>query len=92
VTYEEGTDPADSKELFIGYGSALRRANTSYFSSYSKLFVIKKDTEKGTEIQMEGQPNVTARFKTDKRPANLILNGKKSSFIYKDKSMTVSNK
>lgn len=92
VTYEEGTDPADSKELFIGYGSALRRANTSYFSSYSKLFVIKKDTEKGTEIQMEGQPNMTARFKTDKRPANLILNGKKSSFIYKDKSMTVSSK
>jgi hypothetical protein len=92
VTYEEGTDPADAKEMFIGYGSALRRESTSYFSSFSKLFVIRKDNGRDTEIIMDGQPSMTAHFKADKHPASLVLNGKKSSYIYRDKKMTVSNK
>lgn len=40
VTYAEGTDPAETKDIFMAYGSALRRNDVSYFASMSKLFFI----------------------------------------------------
>ncbi len=40
ITYEEGTNPADAKDIFICYGSALRRAEKTYFSSLTKKTTI----------------------------------------------------
>ncbi len=42
VTYEEGSNPADSKDIFICYGSALRRGEKTYFSSLAKKTEIVK--------------------------------------------------
>ena len=50
VTYEAGMEPADSKERFICYGSALRRGDVSFFSSLAKLFVIQKEEKRADEI------------------------------------------
>jgi hypothetical protein len=45
VTYPEGQDPAKSKDLFVGYGSILRRDGKVHFSSLSKLFMLRKGDE-----------------------------------------------
>lgn len=89
VTYEEGTRPADSKDLFICYGSALRRGETSYFSSLSKLFVIQKEEDKRMKLWIEGQPKVNASFGHVNRPASLEVNGKSVPVSYKQSTLKV---
>lgn len=89
VTYPEGTDPADSKETFMAYGSALRRGQTSYFSSLSKLFYIRKDTGNKVEVWMDGQPNMHAHFRSVKRPEQLTVNGQRVQVDYKQGGITV---
>lgn len=76
VTYAEGTDPAETKDIFMAYGSALRRNDVSYFASMSKLFFIRKDTEKGLDLWINGQPFVNATFRVEKRPIHLSVNDK----------------
>lgn len=41
VRYREGQKPSAAKDLFVCYGSALRRDKVSYFSSLQKLYLIK---------------------------------------------------
>lgn len=89
VTYEEGTEPADSKDLFICYGSALRRGDISYFASLSKLFVIQKEENKQLKLWIEGQPKVNATFRNMKRPAALEVNGKTMPVNYERSSVKV---
>lgn len=89
VTYEEGTLPADSKDIFIGYGSALRRGATSYFVSLSKLFVIQKTEGKQMKLWVEGQPKVNASFGHVNRPASLEVNGKAVAVDYKQSMLKV---
>lgn len=76
VTYPQGTNSADSKEVFLAYGSALRRGTISYFDSMSKLFFIQKTVGQEQDLWISGQPYVNAMFRTDKRPAVLKVNGK----------------
>ena len=76
VSYPEGMDSAETKEIFMGYGSALRRGQTSYFSSLSKLFYIRKDTGKQVDIWMDGQPYMHARFRAKDCPRVLNVNEK----------------
>ena len=82
VTYEEGGDPAASKDLFIAYGSALRRDDVSYFSSLSKLFVIQKEQDKLMKLWIEGQSYVNASFRNEKRPAAVEVNGETIPVVY----------
>lgn len=82
VTYKEGTDPAASKDIFVSYGSALRRGNNTYFSSLSKLFYIQKEEGKGMKFWIEGQPKVNATFGQMKRPGSLLVNGKQMPVNY----------
>jgi hypothetical protein len=90
VTYDEGTAPADSKDFFICYGSALRRGNISYFSSLSKLFVIQKEEGKKMRLWIEGQPKVHASFGNVKhRPAMLEVNGKAMPVSYERSAVKV---
>ena len=76
VSYPEGMDSAETKEIFMGYGSSLRRGQTSYFSSLSKLFYIRKDTGKQVDIWMDGQPYMHARFRAKDCPRVLNVNEK----------------
>lgn len=82
VTYKEGTDPAASKDIFLSYGSALRRGSNTYFSSLSKLFYIQKEEGKGMKLWIEGQPKVNASFGQVKRPGSLQVNGKQMQVSY----------
>ena len=59
ISYNEGADPSNPKELFIGHGSSLRRGDDVRFSSLSKLNVMKN--AKGVEAT--GQPRMN--FKLD---------------------------
>lgn len=40
IQYKQGASPATYKDLFVAYGSYLRRDGKSYYSSLSKEFVI----------------------------------------------------
>lgn len=82
VTYKEGSNPADAKDIFVSYGSALRRDTNTYFSSLSKLFYIQKEEGKGMKLWIEGQPKVNASFGQMKRPGNLLVNGKQMPVNY----------
>ena len=89
VTYEEGTDVADSKDFFICHGSALRRGEVSYFSSLSKLFVIRKEENKKLNLWIEGQPKIHATFGNMKRPVALEVNGKVLPVDYEHEAVKV---
>lgn len=82
VTYKEGTNPADAKDIFMSYGSALRRGTNTYFSSLSKLFYIQKEEGEGMKLWIEGQPKVNATFGHVKRPSSLQVNGKQMPVSY----------
>ena len=84
VSYPESMDPAETKEVFMAYGSSLRRGQTSYFSSLSKLFYIRKDTKDKINLWMDGQPYMHACIQVTKRPKQFILNDKVISVNYKD--------
>lgn len=89
VTYAEGTDPAETKDIFMAYGSALRRNDVSYFASMSKLFFIRKDTEKGLDLWINGQPFVNATFNVKKRPIHLSVNDKNMIVNYQKGNVKV---
>lgn len=89
VTYAEGTDPVETKDIFMAYGSALRRNDVSYFASMSKLFFIRKDTEKGLDLWINGQPFVNATFRVEKRPIHLSVNDKNMIVNYQKGNVKV---
>ena len=89
VTYPEGTNPAEAKDVFMAYGSALRRGVTSYFASMSKLFFIQKETEGTLNLWISGQPYVNASFRANKSPEALKVNGKNKSVDYRKNMLKV---
>ena len=86
VTYGEGMNPAEANDWFVCYGSALRCGRQSYFSSLSKLFVMRQSTddEKGIRLLMDGQPRMHAEFGALPRPTSLEVNGKQLPVDYKN--------
>lgn len=82
VSYKEGTDLAASKDIFLSYGSALRRGNNTYFSSLSKLFYIQEEENGAVKLLIEGQPKVNASFGQLNRPNSLLVNGKQMPASY----------
>lgn len=78
VSHDEGADPADAPEMFIGHGSALRRDGETYFSSLSKLNVIQRTDGKDLDIQATGQPRMNFNVKAS--PRTLSLNGRPHAF------------
>ena len=83
VTYKEGQKAQSADEMFICYGSALKRGEDSYFSSLSKLFVMTKRSNNKMDILIEGQPKVHAVFGKMNKPTSLKLNGKGVTPFYK---------
>lgn len=90
VSYEEGTDPAEANDLFIGYGSYLRREGNTHYSSLSKLFAIQQQVGSEIKLTIDGQPLIDASFRSKKKPANLQLNGKNVPVNYESGLIKVS--
>lgn len=89
VTYAENAKPSEAKDIFIAYGSALRRDGVSYFGSLSKLNVIQHNSGKETQITVNGQPLINALFFSASKPASLILNDKKSDVNYNNQQINI---
>lgn len=89
VQYPENGKPEQADNVFIGYGSALRRSGVSYFGSLSKLFVVRKNMGNKVELLVEGQPLINATFYAPAKPTEVCLNGQKSMVNYENKQLTV---
>lgn len=75
VSYDENDAATDAEDLFVCYGSALRRGSDSYFSSLTKLSFIQKQGKEGMRVWMDGQPVMYATFRSGKCPRSLQVNG-----------------
>lgn len=89
VQYPENGKPEHYSNLFIGYGSALRRDGKSHFSSLSKLFVVRKNKGNSVELLVEGQPLIRATFSAAAKPMSVTLNGQPSVPAYENEQLTV---
>lgn len=84
VAYDEGADPSTAGDIFVCYGSALRRGGVSYYSSLSKLFVMQHAEGKDLDVHVQGQPYVRAVFHAASRPSSLRVNGRAEKVVYED--------
>lgn len=75
VSYDEGSDPAQSGDLFIGHGSALRRGDDVRFSSLAKLNVVSRHDGDSMRLLVDGQPRVNIGIKPVGRCRSLTVNG-----------------
>lgn len=92
VSYPEGDNPTEADELFLAYGSALRRDGVSYFASLSKLFFVQKAAGGDLNLWIDGQPYVNASFRSGKRPSRLIVNGEAMHVNYQNGLLDVKYK
>ena len=92
VPYDEGTDPAKASEMFVCYGSALRRGEVSYYSSLSKLFVMQRREGKKLDLRVEGQPHIRAAFRQPSCPAELEVNGQRQKAVYENGNVILKSK
>ena len=92
VSYPEGDNPTEADELFLAYGSALRRDGVSYFASLSKLFFVQKAAGGDLNLWLDGQPYVNASFRSGKRPSRLIVNGEAMHVNYQNGLLDVKYK
>jgi len=63
VTYDERSTAAQSKDIFICYGSSLRRDTTVLFSSLAKLSIVCCDSNGKSTVQASGQPKMRFTWK-----------------------------
>ena len=89
VSYEEGTSPANSEEIFICYGSALRREEVTYFSSLSKLTLIEKEEKGNMHLWIDKDSKVRAYIRSRKRPSRLQVNEKTIPVSYNDRMLRI---
>ena len=92
VSYPEGDNPTEADELFLAYGSALRRDGVSYFASLSKLFFVQKAAGGDLNLWIDGQPYVNASFRSGKRLSRLIVNGEAMHVNYQNGLLDVKYK
>ena len=89
VSYEEGASPANSEEIFICYGSALRREGVTYFSSLSKLTLIEKEEKGNMHLWIDKDSKVRAYIRSRKRPSRLLVNEKTIPVSYNDRMLRI---
>ena len=90
VSYPEGGDPAQSNEVFISYGSALRHGGVPYFASLSKLFMVSHERGGRLDVQISGQPHVHAAVHAHRRPSALTVNGRSATVSYAAGSVKIN--
>lgn len=82
VSYREGQDPAQAEELFVGYGSALRRNGITHFSSLSKQYLIRKSGKDGIHLWIDGQSHAQIGLYAEKKPSHLFVNERETPVRY----------
>lgn len=92
VTYDEGTDPARTADLFIGHGSALRRGDDVRFSSLSKLNVVSRRDGDAIDLYVDGQPRVNLGINPMGKCRLLTVNGKRFPATVRDGLLRVKYK
>ncbi len=90
VSYPEGSDPAQAKDVFIGHGSSLRRADDVRFSSLAKLNVIAKEDGGKLDLQAAGQPRMKFGYKS--QASKVTLNGQPAKAERTGKLLKVSTR
>ncbi len=71
-------------DVFVGYGSALRRDGKTLFSSLSKLNCLQERDGDNLNVQISGQPRINATIAPAFKPKNITVNGKKANLTPKD--------
>lgn len=90
VSYPEGSDPAQAKDVFIGHGSSLRRGDDVRFSSLAKLNVIAKEDGGKLDLQAAGQPRMKFGYKS--QASKVTLNGQPAKAERTGKLLKVSTR
>ncbi len=90
VSYPEGSDPAQAKDVFIGHGSSLRRGDDVRFSSLAKLNVIAKEYGGKLDLQAAGQPRMKFGYKS--QASKVTLNGQPAKAERTGKLLKVSTR
>lgn len=90
VSYKKGSKAADAKEMFLLYGSSLRRSSDIYFSSLAKLNYIMKENNGKVSVNVNGQPLMKAKFRTTSTPTSVNVNGKQTKPEYNSKLMKLT--
>lgn len=90
VSYPKGSKAADAKEMFLLYGSALRRNADIYFSSLAKLNYIIKENNGKVSVIVNGQPHAKAKFRTTSTPSTVSVNGQANKPEYNGKLMKIT--
>ena len=89
VSYPEGSDPAQAKDVFIGHGSSLRRGDDVRFASLAKLNVIAKEDGGKLDLQAAGQPRMKFSYKS--QAPKVTLNGQPAKAVRADKLLKIKN-
>lgn len=74
ISYPESGNPENFEDLFVSYGSALRRSGKTYLGSLSKLSMVQKNSDKGIELTVDGQPVNYMSIYSRQKPASLWVN------------------
>lgn len=85
LTYPESSkvpSPENVESYFVANGSYLRKANETVLHSLSKVFMISDYRNSIAEVILQGQPLIRADLKLNTRPAQLMLNGRRSDVAY----------
>ena len=90
VSYPEGSDPAQAKDVFIGHGSSLRGGDDVRFSSLAKLNVIAKEDGGKLDLQAAGQPRMKFGYKS--QASKVTLNGQPAKAERTGKLLKVSTR
>jgi hypothetical protein len=74
VSYDKNDKSANYKELFVDYGSVLRRNSEVYFSSFSKLTFIDNTIKGVRNFHVTGQPKKHFQIKGEKSHEKIMVN------------------
>jgi hypothetical protein len=62
-------------DMFIDYGSSLRKGDEVYFSSLSKMNVMTLYSKDALDVQLDGQPRVNCYLRPQQHVRQLKVNG-----------------
>ncbi len=92
ITYDEGKNPSEAEDIFIRYGSSLRRGDKIWFSSLAKLDLSARVAGKILDVIVKGQPRIKFDIRDIGKTSAIKVNGKKISAGIKNSLFEVSLK
>lgn len=92
ITYPASVKAVKAKDVsdyFVVYGSYVRRADETVFSSLSKVYLIAATQNGKLDVAIQGQPLINAEFQPAYKPSVFILNGKKVAPDYENGKLEI---